>query len=113
MNDFVLPSVPAIVTAILGLVAPYIVAAVNRPAWSPMWKRIIAVLVTVVLTAFTLAMYFAITREALPEWPQLILLAIVVSQAAYALVLKPSAVVVEQKTEQWFHPGSSLRRDRK
>lgn len=113
MNEFVLPTVPTIVTAILNLFAPYLVAIVNRPEWSANVKRIVAVVVTVVATALVLVMFYAITREPIPDWPLLLLLAVVVSQAAYALLLKQSAQVVEQATDEWFHPGSSLRRDRK
>lgn len=66
---------------------PSVVAIVNRPLYSPLVKRIVANVVTLVLTLLLLAMHFAITKEALPEWPQLLLLAIMVSQAGYALVL--------------------------
>lgn len=112
MGEFTLPVVPVALTAILGLLAPYFIAIVNRPQWSPHVKRIVAVVAVVVLTAVALVLFYAVTKEPVPEWPQLVLLAVVVSQAAYALLLKPTAVALEQTSEQWFHPGTSLRRDR-
>lgn len=112
MGDFTLPVAPVALTAILGLLAPYVVAIVNRPQWSPNAKRIVSVLATVALTVVALVLFYAVTKEPVPEWPQLVLLAIVVSQAAYALLLKPTAVALEQTSERWFHPGTSLRRDR-
>lgn len=112
MGDFTLPAAPVALTAILGLLAPYVVAIVNRPQWSPNAKRIVSVLAVAALTAAALVLFYAVTKEPVPEWPQLVLLAIVVSQAAYALLLKPTAVALEQTSEQWFHPGTSLRRDR-
>ena len=112
MNEFTLPVAPVAVTAILGLLAPYFIAIVNRPQWAPHVKRIVAVAATVALTAVALVLFYAVTKEPVPEWPQLVLLAIVVSQAAYALLLKPTAVTLEQTSDRWFHPGTSLRRDR-
>lgn len=112
MGEFTLPVAPVALTAILGLLAPYVVAIVNRPQWSPNVKRIVAVVAVVVLTAVALVLFYAATKEPVPEWPQLVLLAVVVSQAAYALILKPTAAALESKSDEWFHPGTSLRRDR-
>lgn len=112
MNEFTLPVIPVAVVSILGLLAPYVVAIVNRPQWSPNAKRIVSVIAVAALTAVALVLFYAATKEPVPEWPQLVLLAIVVSQAAYALILKPTAVALESKSDEWFHPGTSLRRDR-
>ena len=107
-----LPTIPAGVMVLLGFFAPYAVALVNRPEWSAWHKRLISVAVNAMLAVVALGGYYVITKEPVPEWPQLVLLAIVVSQAAYALLLKPTAVALEQTSDRWFHPGTSLRRDR-
>ncbi|WP_417510545.1 hypothetical protein [Microbacterium sp.] len=96
-----LPTIPAGVLVLLALVAPYAVAALN--GWLPFiqkpWqKKAVSVIVSVVLTAAVLAFYYVYTGDVIPQWPVLVLLAIVVAQASYALVTKSTANAVEQAT---------------
>ena len=93
-----LPTIPAGVLVLLALLAPYVQALIQRPAWSPTVKKVIAVVVAAVLTAIVLAFYYVYTGDTVPAWPVLVLLAIVVAQASYAMVTKTSATVLEQRT---------------
>lgn len=111
--DINLPAVPAGVLTLLALFAPYVIAIINRPAWSGTTKRVVAVAASVVLAAVILLFYFAFTGEPVPHWGTLILLFVVVAQASYALLAKPSAEKVEDATADWFEPGTGLRRDRR
>lgn len=105
--DITLPTIPAGVLVLLALAAPYLQAIIQRPTWSPTAKRILAVVLAVVLAGVVLAFYYVYTGDTIPDWPVLVLLAIVVAQASYALLIKPSAALVERK----INPGASLRRD--
>lgn len=98
--DISLPTIPAGVLVLLALVAPYVQALIQRPSWSPTVKKIVSVGLAVVLTAVVLAFYYVYTGETVPDWPVLVLLAIVVAQASYTLVTKPSATAVEQRTSR-------------
>lgn len=69
-------------------------ALINHPSWPSGSKRRVAVTVSVVLTVVVLVLYFVLTGDAVPGWPVL-LLGVVVSQAAYALLLTGSAGRVE------------------
>ncbi|MFD8770325.1 hypothetical protein [Microbacterium oxydans] len=93
-----LPTIPAGVLVLLALAAPYVQALIQRPKWSPTVKRILAVVIPIVLTAIVLAFYFVYTGDTVPAWPALVLLAIVVAQASYALITKNSATELEQRT---------------
>ena len=81
-----IPAIPAGVLTLLSVFAPFAIALINHPAWPAGSKRLVALAVSVVLAVLVLLVYFASTGEAVPHWPVLLLLAIVVSQAAYALL---------------------------
>lgn len=93
-----LPTIPLGVLTLLALFAPYAVALINQPAWPAKWKRAVAVIVAVLLALVVLALYYALTGDVLPDWPWLLLLAVLVSQSSYALLLKPSATRLEKST---------------
>ena len=92
-----LPAIPAGILTLLAVFAPYAIAIINHPSWDPKWKRLVAIVVSIVLALVVMALYFFMTGDLIPQWPVLLLLAIVVTQAAYALVLKPTAKSVEAK----------------
>lgn len=96
--DINLPEVPTGILTLLAFFAPYAIALINNPAWSAAQKKIISVAVPVVLAVAVWVIYFAITGDGLYEWPQMILLAVVVTQASYGLVTKKSASRVERGT---------------
>lgn len=105
-----LPTIPAGVLVLLALAAPYAVAALNGAlpfVKKPWQKKMVAIAVALVLTAAVLAFYYAYTGDVIPQWPVLVLLAIVVAQASYALVTKSTATALEQRAT----PGETLRRD--
>lgn len=102
-----LPAIPAGVLVLLALVAPYVQALIQRPSWTATVKKVVSVVVAFVLTAVVLAFYYVYTGDTIPAWPALVLLAIVVAQASYALVTKSTAATVERS----FNAGASLRRD--
>lgn len=93
--NFELPVIPAGVVLLLSFFSPYAVAIINHPGWSPRHKKVIAIAVTLLLAAISMAFYYLVTGEALLPLPAFILLFLVVGQAAYALVLKPSAKKIE------------------
>lgn len=108
--DITLPTIPAGVLVVLALVAPYAIGFLNGvlPFVTKPWqKKALAIVVAVVLAAAVLAFYYAYTGDLIPEWPVLVLLAIAVVQASYALITKPTAAAVEAK----FTAGETLRRD--
>lgn len=93
-----LPTIPTGVLVLLALVAPYAVAVLNgalRSVKKPWQKKAVAIVVALVLTAAVLAFYYAYTGDVIPQWPVLVLLAIVVAQASYALVTKSTATALE------------------
>lgn len=108
--DITLPTIPAGVLVLLGLIAPYVVGSLNGVltfVQKPWQKKALAIVVAVVLAAVVLAFYYAYTGDVVPQWPVLVLLAIVVVQASYALITKSTASALEQR----FTPGATLRRD--
>jgi hypothetical protein len=96
--DITLPTIPAGVLVLLGLLAPYVQALIQRPHWSPAWKKIISVALAIILTALVLIFYFAATGDVIPDWPVLVLLVVVVAQASYTMVTKASASALEVRT---------------
>lgn len=93
-----LPTIPAGVLVLLAIAAPYLQALVQRPQWSPVAKKIVSVVVALVLTAVVLIFYYLYTGDVIPAWPALVLLAIVVAQASYTLIAKPSVQSLEAAT---------------
>lgn len=93
---FELPAVPAGVLLILGVFSPFAIAVVNHRGWSPTMKKIVAVIVPAILGGAALWIYYAASGDSVPEWPYLILLIILVSQAAFALFFKNAVQKVEE-----------------
>lgn len=93
-----LPTIPAGVLTLLALLAPYVQALVQRPQWTPAVKKVISVALALVLTGVVLGFYYLYTGDVVPAWPVLVLLAIVVAQASYTLVTKPTATALEERT---------------
>ena len=93
-----LPGIPAGILTLLALLAPYAIAVINRPHWPAAVKKWVAVVVAIVLGVVVLAFYYVYTGDLIPQWPVLLLLAVIVVQASYALVTKPTASSLEQKT---------------
>ncbi|SDT22768.1 hypothetical protein [Microterricola viridarii] len=96
--DITLPTIPLGVLTLLALFAPCAVALINQPAWPAKWKRAVGVIMAIVLAAVVLVLYYVLTGDVLPDWPWLLLLAVLVSQTSYALLLKPSATRLESST---------------
>ena len=93
-----IPTVPAVIVTILGILAPYAIAIVNRPEWPAGAKKVVAVVVSVLIAGLALVIYFAATGAPLPQWWVLLFLGLFVTQASYALVTKPSAARLEALT---------------
>lgn len=102
--NFELPVIPAGIVLLLSFFSPYAVAIVNHPRWTAGSKKLITIVVTLVLAGVAMAFYYLTTGEQLLPWPAFILLFLVVSQAAYALVLKPSAKAIERNVGITEHP---------
>lgn len=92
-----IPAIPAGVLTLLAFFAPYAIALINMPSWPAKWKRLVSIVVSLVLAVLVLGLYYLMTGDTIPQWPVLLLLSIVVTQAAYALILKPSAAALEAK----------------
>lgn len=93
---FDLPEVPLAVLAIINLLAPLAIGLINSPKWAPKYKRLVSVAVSVLLSLFALAIFYA-QGEPLPNWPTLILLGILVSQTSYTLLLKAPSTQIEKE----------------
>lgn len=94
-----LPEIPAFVLVVVNLFAPYIIALVNQPSWSPNAKRLISVAGSLILSVVALGIYYAASGEPIPAWWVLLLLGVLVSQATYSLIAKPlGAKVLEEAT---------------
>jgi hypothetical protein len=91
MPEFALPAIPAAVTLLLNFFAPYAVALVVDPAWPAKYKKLVAIITSMVLSAVVLIFAVLVGGYVMPAWPVLAFLAIAVAQASYDLVLKRSA----------------------
>lgn len=95
-----IPTAPAGMLVLLSFLAPYAIAALNGalPFVTKPWQRkAVTIAVAILLTAVVFVFYYAMTGDALPNWPVLALLSLVVITASYALVTKTSATRLEQK----------------
>jgi hypothetical protein len=93
--DVTLPVIPSGITVLLAFFSPYAIAVINHPAWPTKYKRLVALIVTVVLAAVSMLFYSLMTGFIFPDPAQFIVLFLIISQASYALILKPSAKAVE------------------
>lgn len=91
MNELVIPAIPAGVVILLNFFAPYATSIVINPRWPSTAKKWVAIAVSLVLAAIVLLIAFFGFEVEIPSWPTLLLLAVVVSQASYALVTKSTA----------------------
>ena len=92
-----IPAIPAGVLTLLAFFSPFAIALINHPRWPSGSKRLVSIIVSIVLAALVLLLYFVMTGDVIPQWPVFVLLAIIVQQAAYALLLKTAAKTVEGK----------------
>ena len=90
-SEVAIPAIPAVVTLLLNFFAPYAVALVVDPAWPAKYKKLVAIITSLVLTAVVLVFAVLVGGFVVPAWPVLAILAIAVAQASYDLVLKRSA----------------------
>lgn len=98
--DIELPSIPVGILTLLSFFAPYAIAVINNPRWTTAQKRIVSIVVSVALGLVVWVLYYAMTGEGLGDWPQMILLAVAITQTSYSLVTKKSASAVEAKTHR-------------
>ncbi|MBW9094653.1 hypothetical protein JNB62_13230 [Microbacterium jejuense] len=95
-----IPTAPAGVLVLLAFFSPYAIGALNGalPFVKKAWQRkLVAVVVSLLLTAIVLAFYYLLTGDTIPAWPALVLLVLVVATSSYALVTKDSASKLEAK----------------
>jgi len=102
--EITLPVIPAGILTLLNAFAPYLVAIVNDPRWPAHRKRLVAVIVSVVLTALVLVVYYWYTGDLVPDPIPLLLLSFVVLQAAYTMLWR-SAKHVEVNRGNGRDPG--------
>jgi uncharacterized membrane protein YccC len=93
--DVTLPLMPSGITALLAFLSPYAIAIVNDPIWPAKYKRLVSLIVTGVLAGLCMALFYMMTGYVYPNPAQFFLLFLLISQAAYALVLKSSAKTLE------------------
>jgi hypothetical protein len=104
--EIAIPTAPVAIITLLGFLSPYIIAIVNQPFWSTTQRKVVGVLGSLVLAAIALLIYYAASGEPLPQWWALLLLALVVSQASYALVTKSTALKLEKATSKPIDAGT-------
>jgi threonine/homoserine efflux transporter RhtA len=91
MNDDIsIPTIPIGILVLLNFFAPFATAVAIDPRWPAKLKKGIAVVVAIVL-AIAVVLFSWWMGDPLPDWPALILLAVVISQASYALITKRPA----------------------
>ena len=88
--DLILPTIPAVITVLLNFFSPYAVALIVDPVWPARYKKLVAILTALLLTAVVLALAFFGFGVVIPAWPLLVLIAITTAQASYDLLLKQS-----------------------
>lgn len=93
--EIIILAIPAGVLTLLAFFIPIAVAVINHPRWPAGSKRIAAIVVNIALTALALAIYYLITGDIVLYCPVMLLLAFVVQQAAYALIMKSPSKSVE------------------
>lgn len=98
--DLTIPAVPVVVTVLLNFFAPYATALIVQPPWPKAWKRWAAVGVSLLLAGGVLLLAFFGFGVAVPAWPTLLLLAVLVSQSSYDLLLKKSADTLAANTSK-------------
>lgn len=102
-----IPTAPAGVLVLLSFFAPYAIAALNGAlpfVKTPAQRKLVTVIVATLLAGVVLALYYLITGDAIPAWPTLVLLALVVISASYAFVTKSSAAKLEAKLDSSTPP---------
>lgn len=92
----VLPEIPAGILTLLSFFAPYAIAAINHPSWKSGSKRLVAIVFSIILTLVVIVFYYLMTGDTIQSWPIMILLGLIVSQAAFTLLWK-SAKNIEGK----------------
>ncbi|WP_213816214.1 hypothetical protein [Glaciihabitans sp. dw_435] len=102
-----IPTVPVAIIALLGLFAPYAIAVVNQPRWTVPQRKIVSVVVSLLISAIALVIYYAASGDPIPAWWALLLLGLVVSQASYTLVTKKTAAAVESATSKPIDAGTA------
>jgi hypothetical protein len=93
--EITLPLMPSGLAVLLAFFSPYAIAVVNHPAWPSKYKRLVSLVVTVILAAVSMLFYYLLTGYVYPDPAQFFVLFLIISQAAYALVLKSSAKALE------------------
>jgi hypothetical protein len=95
---FEIPAVPLGLVVVLTFLSPLAIAVVNQEFWAPRYKKVVSVAAAALLAAMAIAIYYALTKEPLPDWPILVLIGVAVSQLSYTLVLKKPASRIEELT---------------
>lgn len=95
--DINMPAVPLGILTLLSLFAPYAVSFINHRRWAPSSKRLVAIVTSLVLALIVIALYYLMTGEPPMDWPYMLVLAVLVTQTSYSLLLKPSATIVEAR----------------
>jgi len=96
--EIAIPAIPAGFLILLNFFAPYATSIVVKPEWPTAAKKWVAIVVALLLATFVLLIAFFGFGVPVPAWPVLLLLGVVVSQAAYDVVLKRSADALTEKT---------------
>lgn len=96
-----IPTVPIIIITLLGIFSPYAIAVINQPRWTPAQRKVVSVVVSLLISALALVIYFAATGEPLPQWWTLLLLGLFVAQTSYSLVTRDlGAAALERATSK-------------
>lgn len=92
---FDIPEVPAGIVTLISFFLPYVQAILQRPGWSTTQKRVLSVVLSLVVTAVAMLVYYFGTGDVLPAWPIFILIALGAAQLSYGLVTRETASKVE------------------
>ncbi len=103
MGDFELPALAVGITVLIGFLSTYFIAFLNGvlPFVKESWqKKIVTVVVAVVMAGVSMLLYYAITGEAVPQWPVLVVLSLLAVSASYALLTKNASASIEAKVDK-------------
>lgn len=101
MNEFELPTLAFGITLLMGFISTYAISFLNGvlPFVKEDWhKQVVTVIVSLAVAGLSIWLYYAISKEPLPEWPIFLLIGLMATSASYGLVTKKAgAKFIERK----------------
>lgn len=102
-----IPAIPAGIILLLGFFAPYAIGPINgalAAVQKPWQKKLVSIAFSIALAVLVVVIYLGMggSLEGY-NWGTLIVLAVLVVAASYALVTKPTASALEDRVDNALH----------